>query len=197
MIESRDGCRYRRVDLERDSVRRTSIFGRMVAAHSDLRAVPDTEALFAALGRCAVGAPGRAVRQRRAPHSSSTTRREMPSPRLRPDFDRARAVRGHRSQLHRESGGSLEVAHVLRRARRTEDRSHRLRSRSARMPRLPPRSRAVGNRDRDLPGRRDRTAVDAVRAGRGKRCWIERVEVGGRAVVVARGEFRLDRWSAA
>ena len=45
--------------------------------------------------------------------------------------------------------------------------------------------------DRDTAGRRDRPALGAVRAGGRLSARIERVLVGGSAVVVARGEYRL------
>ena len=50
---------------------------------------------------------------------------------------------------------------------------------------------SLGRAARDLAGRRDRPAVDALRDRLGSDATIERVEVGGTAVVVARGEFRI------
>ena len=48
---------------------------------------------------------------------------------------------------------------------------------------------SLRRRDRDLSGRRDRPPVDALRPRRGHRRADRAVEVGGCAVIVARGEF--------
>ena len=67
----------------------------------------------------------------------------------------------------------------------------RLGRRAARAPPRPARTDRLRRRDRDPPGRRARAAVDAVRG----RALAGGGEVGGSAVVVARGEFRSDRVS--
>ena len=99
--------------------------------------------------------------------------------------------RHRRRQLLRRVGHALEDADVRPRGRCSGGSGHRFGrgtvGRPSRAPRLDPIRRA----DRDHAGRRDRPPEHLVRAGR-RRCGrVERVEVGGSAVVVARGEFSL------
>ena len=75
--------------------------------------------------------------------------------------------------------------------RRRRGSCDRLRGGAARRPPRPPRPDRLRRGDRDPPGRRARAPLDALRRVEGTADGIERVRVGGSAVVVARGEFRL------
>ncbi len=89
------------------------------------------------------------------------------------------------------SGRRLEDAHVRSLAGSARRPGDGLGGGPARRAPLPSRPRRVGRVDRDRAGRRDRPALDALRAGRRARRGARARFVGGHAVVVARGEFRL------
>ena len=112
---------------------------------------------------------------------------------LAPDFARARA-RSHAAGVNcfARDGARLEDAGVLPRPRRRRGSGDRLGGRPARDPPRAPRPDRLRRGDRDLAGRRDRPALDALRARR-------RVAPTGssgcgsaaRRSIVARGEFRI------
>ena len=87
------------------------------------------------------------------------------------------------------SGNALEEPDVRPGRRRRRGSGDRLRRRPARRPPGPPRPHRLRRGDRDHPGRRDRPPEHALRPGRGHAEQIEKVECGGSAVIVARGEF--------
>ena len=176
------------VELERDESGRI-VFGRMEQPLPERRPVAEPEALFAALGVDGSQLPV-GVRQRRDPHLRRARVARMRSPRSRPTSTRSRrfevigvnciagagsrwktrmfAPLGAEDAATGSAAGPLAV-HVCRHA-----------------------GCPVGRVDRDLAGRRDRAAVDALRAAPTSREGeVVRVAVGGSAVVVARGEFRL------
>ena len=96
-------------------------------------------------------------------------------------------ARDHRRQRDRAQRERLAEPDALGTRRGP---GHRLRRRADRLPPRAPRADRMGRRDRDRAGRRDGTPVDAPRADGGDGL-IDAVEVGGAAVIVARGEFRL------
>ena len=111
---------------------------------------------------------------------------------LEPDFGALGAFDRARGQLLRRLGQPLEDTDVRadeRRRRGSRDRlgaPDRSRIHLARHGRI-----AFGEEVEIVAGRRDRPSVEALRRVDGAPEQIERVEVGGSAVVVARGEFRL------
>ena len=103
---------------------------------------------------------------------------------------RARARDRRRRQLLRARRRGLEDAHVRAVARRRRGSRDRLGGRAARAPPRPARAHRVRRADRDHAGRRDRPARrSSTRVSTARPSAIERVTVGGAAVIVARGEF--------
>ncbi len=91
------------------------------------------------------------------------------------------------------TGRAGQDADVRARARRRRGSGHRIGGRPAGVHLARHGRGRLRRARRDPPGRRDRPAVDALRRGRGRRpSGSTRVLVGGAAVVVARGEYRLD-----
>ena len=165
---ARDGQRHRaRSTIERDESG-ALVFGRMQQPVPDGRALPET-------------------RMRSSPRSASTAS-VLPVERYdngpTHTFVVARVARRGRcartrSQRHRASSRSTPAASPAR-GRRWKSRmfapalgaggpGDRLGGRPARLPPRPTRARALGDGDRDLAGRRDRPAVDALRASRRRR----------------------------
>ena len=177
------------VRLEREGAR--IVLRTHVAAAPDLEPYAAEAELFEIARDRAFRAAGRALRQRHP----ARLRRAGIGGRRRPAPTRLRAARRPtflpRRQLLRRFRAALEDAHVRARARRPRGPGHRLRRRPARAAPRAPRPDRLRRRDRDLAGRRDRSSVDALRARRRLGRAVEAVEVGGSAVVVARGEFRL------
>ena len=154
----------------------------------------DTEELFAALGVEGAEAPVEVydngirhmLRRPRLARAGGGAAAGLPAP-GRDHRDRLR------EQLLRRRGRRVEDADV--RARRAASTRTRRRARPpgplavhlARHGRI-----GVRRRDQDRAGRRDRPARRCCTRGSTARAdAVERVEVGGSAVVVARGEFRL------
>ena len=177
------------VELEREGAR--IVFGRMSQPIPEVSPFDRGRGAPGCASARALGASDRALR----PGDHVRVRR----PSLGGGGGGARArLRGARSDpglrrdvLLRRLGHALEGAHVRSGRRRSRGSGHRLRGGPSRVPSRPPRTDRLGRGDRDLPGRGNRAAEHALRACARLRGAIERVEVGGSAVVVARGEFRL------
>ena len=156
----------------------------------------DREPLFGALGVRGLGAPRRAVRQRRDAHRRDA-RRDDAVAALAPDSAAIARFGVTGVNCIAGAGSALEEPHVLA-ARR--GRGDRLGGRADRVPPLPARARRVGRVDRDLAGRRDRPTVDALRSRRRRRtagssacsAAVARCRRAGRVPALGRREERRD-----
>ena len=113
--------------------------------------------------------------------------------RARPDFGALGRLDRRRRVLLRPRRRRLEGARVRPGAGVAEDPATGSAAGPARHPPRPARPDRVRRGDRDRPGRRDRQRPSTLYAQRrrARRSTIERVRVGGCAVTVARGEFRI------
>ena len=160
------------------------------AARAHRRALRTSRSDAGGAGRHGVRASGGGLRQRRparvreAAGEGGRRRAEARHGRV------GRARPGRRARLRRRRD-ELEDADVLAARRRRRGRRHRLGSRPARLPSRSSRCRSMGRAAGDRARYGDRAAVGALRTRDRRGASIESVEVGGSAVVVARGEFRL------
>ena len=184
VVELETGAGIVPVALERDESGRI-VFGRMT------QPLPRVEEVRTRTGprrdrRAALDAPGRALRQRRSTHRRDA-RRLRGARHARPRRRGDRGARDHRRQRDRaqQSGWRNRMPGHTERTRPPARR------RADRVPPCARRADRMGRRDRDRAGRRDGTPVDAHARADGGDGLIDAVEVGGAAVIVARGEFRL------
>ena len=164
------------------------------AADPDGRARSATEAeLFAALGRRGVGASRRAVRPRHPPRLRARCRTRTRSRRSSPTYAgaRARSPASWRQLLRRLGARAGRRACSRRRTASPRTRP------PARPPGLSPCTSPATGGSRSASRSRSRQGVEIGRPStlyarvEGSAERIEAVEVGGSAVVVARGEFSL------
>jgi hypothetical protein len=97
--------------------------------------------------------------------------------------------RGELRLAHLCERKAVEEPAVTREARETDDGRSVAGSLAVHLGRHGPRPVRPG--DRELPGCRDRRPSTLYATARGSQDQIERVEVGGSAVIVARGELQL------
>ena len=159
------------------------------AAAADLEAVRRGRGAARGPRGRAVGAPGRALRQRRAVR----LRRAWLGGRvaaLRPDVAALGACRAARRQLLRGRGHAMERG-CSRRAAASPRTRRRARPPAARGAPRAPRRIAFGEEIEITQGVEIGAPRRCTRGPTAPRREVERVEVGGSAVIVARGEFRL------
>ena len=151
------------VALERDESGRI-VFGRMTQPVPTVKPFEQARELLAALGVERSELPVE-LYDNGVEHVYVALGSEDEVAALKPDASSARRLRDRRRERVRGLGDALEDAHVLAARRHRRGRCDRLGCRPARLPPRPARRRAVGRADRDLTGRRDRSPVDALRAG--------------------------------
>ena len=167
VIELETGSGVVPVVLERDESGRI-VFGRMQQPVPSVQPVPDADELLSAIGversELPVELYDNGAKQIFVALSSEDGCRGIGA---RPNG--ARAVGGDGDQLLRGHGLAVEDEDVLAVARDRRGRRDRQRGRAAGLPSRTAWLDRVGRRDRDLAGRRDRAAVEAVRRGRRRR----------------------------
>ena len=161
------------------------------AAGADGRAVRARRRDARRARRRAVRAAGRGLRQRR-PARVRRPAREGGRRAAEARPERARRARPRRRARVRRLGDELEGAHVLAARRRRRGRGDRIGGGTAR---LPPRAATASSRgarrSRSSRARRSAGPRRSTRVRPAPADAIESVEVGGSAVTVARGEFRV------
>ena len=172
VIELETGMGIVPVELDRDESGGIA-FGRMTQPVPTIEPYPEADALLEALG----------VGESRLPierydngvlHTFVALESAEAVASLRPNMRGPGRTRGQ-GELLRRIGCVVEDADVRAGGRRHRRSGNGLGSRTARMSRLPSRARRVGRVDRDLAGRRDRSAVDPLRA---RRRWGRRDRAG-------------------
>ena len=145
--------------------------------------------LLAVLGSSGPGYPSRSTTSGPDTSTSSSTRRRRwrGSRRISSRSTRQPALR----QLLRAHRRRLEDPRLLPRVRRARGPRDGLCGRAARGAPPPPRADRAGRGDRDRTGGRDRPPSTLYASAAGTPDQIDRVLVGGSAVLVARGEFRI------
>ena len=161
-------------------------------AGSDGRAVPGRRRAPRRRRRRELRAPRRGLRQRRAPRlRRAPERRGRRGARAGPPGLEAPAG-DRRDELLRGRRRPLEDADVRSRGRRSRGSGHGLGRGPARLPPRPARANLVRRRRSSSPrGRRSGARARCTPGSRARQHKIEGVDVGGSAVIVARGEFKL------